>query len=233
MKTYINKIILKDIWSDLKTRENKVIYLPNLVEFMNSIGKWEQEDGTIKQEKHGKNSAKWFQKFMNGDWLEDTFLNLNSDKATFIESNHGILERNGRGNNIPDFNIKLSNNSPSVLKEYTLDTKTYFDCSSSHEAKTIVVTNYKSSLHYTKVALLFCMYSHKFLWAFRIGDTNSYSIPRFFEELNDIEKNIIRELNLPDEVEMLTIEVPSDATDDQLPEYASYHFTTYKVIQDF
>ena len=73
------------------------------------------------------------------------------------------------------------------------------------------------------------MQSKKFLWAFRIADTNTYSIPRFFEELSEIEQNIVKDLNLPDTVEMLTIEVPSDAIDDQLPEYANYHFTVYNV----
>jgi hypothetical protein len=43
---------------------------------------------------------------------------------------------------------------------------------------------------------------------------------------------LLKDIKLPDQVEMLRIEVPSDATDDQLPEYASYTFTVYDVIKD-
>jgi hypothetical protein len=85
------------------------------------------------------------------------------------------------------------------------------------------------SFHKADYVCMFCMTTHKFYWFYKI--VNSYSAPYLFEDLPDQHKEILKIINLPDCVEMLTFEVPSKATDDQLPEIANYHFTNYSVIK--
>ncbi len=220
---YVDTLILKDFWDDLKSRDIKKIYIPAIIDHMNTIG-WRIKNGELVQEKHARNSAKWLQKFLNGDWLELAFINLNSHQADFIETNHGYIKRGSSGNNIPDFNIKATDNNV-----YTLDTKTYSYVEDSfNNNKNIFVE--VGSFHESKFILIFCMKTRRFYWLIKAG--NSYTFPCLFKDLPIKAQELLKDIKLPDQVEMLRIEVPSDATDDQLPEYASYTFTVYDVIKD-
>lgn len=223
MDKYQEIIYYTEVLNDLKNRLNKVIHIPPIIKFMSTIG-WYWSDRLCKlvQEKHAENSAKWIQKFINGYLLEVAFYLINSNLLSYIESNHEYIKKWSTGKCIPDFSFTVDD------KKYTIDTKTYFDVLESSKTFAGLATMV-SSFHGADFGCMFCMTTRKFYWFYKI--CGSYSRPCLFEDLPDVYKNIVKEINLPDTVEMLTIEVPSKATDDMLPEYASYHFTTYNVIK--
>lgn len=224
MEIGIQKVVFKDFIRYLKTRPTNRIYIPGIKDLMNTIGWWKKPDGTLHQYKRGKNSAKWFQKFLNGWLLENDFMNLNPKILTFIEDNHDCLERNGRGNDIPDFNIHCADGN-----WYQLDTKTYINVLDSLNSTEAIIEASKS-FHKAKFVIIFCMTTKKFYWL--IKTDHGYSYPVLFKDLPERCQWLFKDLALPDKVEMLRIEVPSDATDAQLPEYASYQFIVYNVIKE-
>lgn len=225
---YIN---FQEFIRDLETKDIKKIATKPIIEFMDTIGWYYDEKLQMwVQAKHAKNSVKWLQKFLNGDDLEVQLLKLNPNYLSFIEDDHGKLLRGSSGKAIPDFNVKLSSDSSALLKQYTLDSKTYMF--SSNILDTVSFLTLVSSFHKAKIVLAFCMDTCSFYWIFRIGDTDSYAKPRLFKDLSAVEQDIVKDIKLPDTVKMLRIEVPSDATDAELPEEASYIFTEYKIIKN-
>jgi hypothetical protein len=224
-------IDFQEFIKELETKDIKKIATKPIIEFMNTIGWYYDEKLQMwVQAKHAKNSLKWLQKFLNGDDLEVQLLKLNPNYLSFIGDDHGKLSRGSSGKAIPDFNVKLPHDSNALLKHYTLDSKTYMF--SSNILDTVSFLTLVSSFHKAKIVLAFCMDTCSFYWIFRIGDTDSYAKPRLFKDLSAVEQDIVKDIKLPDTVKMLRIEVPSDATDADLPEEASYIFTEYKVIKN-
>ena len=223
MDKYQEIIYYVELLNDLKNRASKVIHIPPIIKFMDTIGwRWDQRSATWVQEKHADNSAKWIQKFINGYLLEVAFYLINPNLLNYIESNHEYIQKGSTGNCIPDFSFTVDG------KQYTIDTKTSFNVL-ENSSTFAGLAKMVGSFHGADFGCMFCMTTRKFYWFYKI--CGSYSRPCLFEDLPDVYKNILKEINLPDTVEMLTIEVPSNTTDDLLPEYAGYHFTTYNVIK--
>ena len=210
-------------WINLKTFMQ--ICTRPIINFMNTIGWYYNEKlGKYVQEKHAKNSVKWIQKFLNGDWLERAFEKFNNGLLAYIGDDHHFLKTWSTGKKDPDFKFTALDE-----KEYTLDTKTSINVLEKYNTPAKLAEAI-SSFHNADYICMFCMTTCKFYWFYKIA--GSYSYPCLFENLPDCHKEIVKIINLPDEVEMITFEVNSNFTDEQLPEVANYHFTKYNVIKN-
>lgn len=221
----IQIIPFPECWTKLKEALIKQIYTKPIINFMNTIGwYYNQKLGKYIQKKQANNSVKWIQKFLNGDWLERAFKKVNEDTLAYIGDDHHFLKLWSTGKNIPDFKFTALDK-----KEYTLDTKTSINVLEKYDTPA-KLTAAISSFRKADYICMFCMTTCKFYWFYKIVD--SYSYPCLFEDLPDCHKEIVKIINLPDNVEMLTFEVNSMLTDEQLPEIANYHFTKYDVIKN-
>lgn len=214
MSEVINQIIYKDFIDRLKTSDEP-LYLAPYIDFMQTLDNFEDNDGNQIQTMHATNSIKWLQKFINGYMQEANFKHLNPS-LKFIESNHDGLVRGSTGSNIPDFEFNLAGNT------YELETKIY-----STKANFEAIENGKS-FHGAKFVVAFCLDDGKYYWRVRINDNvYSYSSVIANEDLTPQLKAFIGWIKLPKYQTMLRIKVPSNLTDNQLPEVANYEF--YKV----
>lgn len=221
----IQIVLFPECWAALKACLIKKIYTKPITNFMATIGwYYDQKLGKWVQKKHAKNSVKWIQKFLNGDWLERAFKKINEVLLTYIGDDHHFLKIGSTGKNDPDFKFTALDG-----KEYTLDTKTSINVLEKYDTPA-KLTKAISSFHKANYVCMFCMTTRKFYWFYKIVD--SYSYPCLFNDLPDCHKEIVKIINLPDEVEMITFEVNSEFTDEQLPEVADYHFTKYNVIKN-
>ena len=223
----ILKIInLESLVEELEIKQEKIIYLPPYIDFMSTLDIYESDDGQVIQLMHANNNIKWLQKFINGQGIQEPNLKKLNPGLNLVEENHAELVRNGKGNNIPDFYFYINN------IYYDLDAKIYTDVSTfaknvTDEGGSKII----SSFHGAKFVLAFCLNDCKYYWRVRINnDKWSYSTVIANEDLTLQMKELVGWIKLPKEQKMLTINVPSDCPNEQLPEYATYKFKTYIAV---